>query len=200
MSPVSPLVERLRERGIEDPMSPESPSVVEKLADHLIFIGFMGSGKSSVARRLARFERMSCIDMDAYIERETGMSIQKIFELEGEEGFRARELEFLYSMLVRQRSILSCGGGIVVRDASRELLRQLGTVVYLEVDAEEAVSRISRPETRPLLSGPSSPAEILASRLRYYEEAADIVIDTRGRSIYQVVNMAQHALRARGKL
>jgi shikimate kinase len=170
------------------------------LADHIILIGFMGSGKSSVARRLARFEKMNCIDMDSYIEREAGMSIPRIFELEGEEGFRAHEFEFLSSMLIRDKCILSCGGGVVTRDENRQLLKQLGTVVYLEVDADEAVSRISRPETRPLLAGTIPPAEILAFRLQYYEEVADIVIDTRRRSIPQVVSATQRALRAAGKL
>jgi shikimate kinase len=180
-------------------MTQTNHPVVTKLADHLIFIGFMGSGKSSVARRLARFKRMNSIDMDAYLEREAGMSVREIFEVEGEKGFRAREFDFLRSMLVRDQSILSCGGGVVVCDESRELLRQLGTVVYLVVDAEEAISRISHPETRPLLSGAIPPAEILASRLRYYEDTADIVVDTRGRSIRQVVSAVQHALRAKGK-
>jgi shikimate kinase len=173
---------------------------MEKLADHIIFIGFMGSGKSSVARRLARFEKMMSIDMDVYIEREAGMSVSAIFEAEGEEGFRAREFDFLRSMLVRDRCILSCGGGVVAREESRDLLKRLGTIVYLEVDADEAISRISRPSTRPLLSGPIPPAEILASRLRYYEDAADLAVDTRGRSISQVVSAVQRVLCARGKL
>ena len=171
-----------------------------KLADHIIFIGFMGAGKSSVARKLALFESMNCIDMDVYIEREAGMSVSKIFEVEGEEGFRLREHEFLRSLLIRDRCILSCGGGIIVQDDSRELVKQLGTIVYLKVSAEEAVSRISRPETRPLLSGAASPAEILASRLPYYEDAADITIDTNGRTIKQVVSSVQRALRKAGKL
>ncbi|MDR1082474.1 MAG: shikimate kinase [Coriobacteriales bacterium] len=173
---------------------------MKKLADHIIFIGFMGSGKSSVARKLARFERMNCIDMDAYIERESGMSISRIFEVEGEEGFRVRELDLLCSMVIRDRSILSCGGGVVTCAESRELVKQLGTVIYLEVSAAEAISRISRPETRPLLTGSVSPAEILASRLRYYEETADITIDTRGRPLLQVVSATRKALRAAGKL
>jgi shikimate kinase len=180
----------------QDPMTQTNHPIATKLADHIIFIGFMGSGKSSVARKLARFERMNSIDMDAYLEREAGMSVRRIFEVEGEEGFRAREFEFLRSMLVRDRSILSCGGGVVVCDASRELLRQLGTVIYLVVDVDEAISRISRPETRPLLSGTIPPAELLASRLRYYEDTADIIVDTRGRSINQVVSAVQCVLRA----
>jgi shikimate kinase len=171
-----------------------------KLASHIILIGFMGSGKSSVARRLARFEKMSSIDMDIYLERELGMSISQFFEAQGEAAFRACEYDFLHSMLARPRSILSCGGGVVVRDESRELLKQLGTVVYLVVDAAEAVSRISRPQTRPLLQGPTPPAEILASRLQQYEDAADITVDTRGRTIHQVVIGVQRALREAGKL
>jgi shikimate kinase len=170
------------------------------LANHIIFVGFMGSGKSSIARQLARFEKMNCVDMDSYIEREAGMGIPRIFELEGEEGFRVRELDFLRSMLIRDRCVLSCGGGVVVREQSRELLKQLGTVVYLKVDADEAVSRISRPETRPLLSGAIPPAEILASRLPYYEEVADITVDTGGRSMQQVTAAVERALREAGKL
>jgi len=173
---------------------------MDKLADHIIFIGFMGSGKTCVARKLAYFEKMNCIDMDVYIEREAGMSVSRIFEVEGEEGFRQREHELLRSLLIRDRCILSCGGGIVVQDDSRELLKQLGTVIYLKVDAQEAVSRISRPETRPLLSGTISPTEIQMSRLPYYEDAADITIDTSGRTIKQVVSSVQRALRTAGKL
>jgi shikimate kinase len=173
---------------------------MDKLANHIILIGFMGSGKSSVARRLARFERMNSIDMDTYIERESGMSIPQIFQREGEEGFRARELDFLRSMIIRDRCILSCGGGVVVCEASRELLKQLGIVIYLKVGAEEAIARISRPETRPLLSASVSPAEILASRLPLYEETADITIDTGGRSLRQVTSTVRRVLRAKGAL
>ena len=173
---------------------------MEKLANHIIFIGFMGSGKSSVARRLARFENMNSIDMDIYIEREAGMEITRIFEVEGEDGFRLREREFLRSMLVRDRCILSCGGGIVVQGDNRELLKQLGTVIYLKVDVDEAISRISRPETRPLLSGEKSPSKILESRLEYYEGTADITVDTNGRTINQVTAIVQRLLRKTGKL
>lgn len=179
---------------------PTGDALDGKLADHIIFVGFMGAGKSSVARRLARSEGMCGIDMDAYLEREANMSVQRIFEVEGEEGFRLRELDFLHSMPVRERSIVSCGGGIVTNAESRELLKRLGTVIYLEVSAAEALSRISQPETRPLLGGAIPPAEILAARLRYYDEVADIVISTTGRTLSQVVQAVRRVLRARGKL
>ena len=173
---------------------------MEKLADHIIFIGFMGSGKSSVARRLARFVKMNNIDMDDYIEREAGMTVSKIFELEGESGFRKRERDFLRTMLIRDRCVLSCGGGVVVQEDNRELLKRLGTVVYLKVDVKEALSRIQHPETRPLLSGDTMPEELLQTRLPYYEETADITIDTMGLTIKQVTSMVQRKLSKVGKL
>jgi shikimate kinase len=159
-----------------------------KLAEHIVLIGFMGAGKSSVARKIARIEKMSSIDMDTYIEREASMSIPEIFKLEGESGFRQRETAFLESMFHRDRCILSCGGGVVTREENRRVLKLLGTVVYLQVDASEAVSRISRPETRPLLSGSTPPAELLEARRALYEETADIIVDTSGLTINQVTN------------
>jgi shikimate kinase len=143
---------------------------------------------------------MESVDADVCIARDAGMPIPKIFELEGEEGFRAREFVFLHTMFEYPRCILSCGGGVIVHKETRALLRQLGTVVYLKVDADEAVSRISSPETRPMLSQAISPAEILASRLQYYEEVADVTVDTRGYSLYEVTFAVQHALRVRGIL
>lgn len=166
-----------------------------KLAEHIIIIGFMGAGKSSVARKLARTEKMSSIDMDIYIEREAGMGVPQIFATEGEAGFRERETAFLESMFKRDRCILSCGGGVVTRDENRRIIKLLGTVVYLQVNAQEAVSRISRPETRPLLSGSTPPAELLEARRPFYEDAADITIDTTGKTPAQVIAEVRASLR-----
>lgn len=143
---------------------------------------------------------MAAIDMDTYIAREAEMSVPEIFEMEGEEGFRRREQSFLESMLTRERSILSCGGGTVTRDDSRRLVKKLGTVVYLMATAEEAISRISRPETRPLLSGPVPPAQILEQRLALYEDAADVTVDTSGKGIHEVAAEVSEELRKRGVL
>jgi len=169
-------------------------------ADHLIFIGFMGSGKSTIARKIARLKGMTSVDMDRFLEQEAGMTIPQIFETEGEEGFRAREHAFLKSMAQRDRCILSCGGGIINSPENRALLKDLGTVVYLEVSAQEAVSRISRPETRPLLQGKIPPEELLEQRRELYEEAADITFDTNGLSVGQVVRQVSILLERRGIL
>ena len=171
-----------------------------RVADHIILIGFMGSGKSTIARKLARRENMNSIDIDKAIERETGKRIAEIFASEGEEGFRARERAFLESMYLKERSILSCGGGVIKTAENRETLKRLGYVIYLEVSAEEALSRISHPETRPLLSGPTPVAELLAQRRPLYEGIADIIFDTNGLSIGRVTHELSQLLHERGIL
>jgi len=128
------------------------------------------------------------------------MPISRIFEVEGEKGFRHREREFLRTMLIRDRCVLSCGGGIVTQEDNRELLKRLGTVIYLKVSADEAVSRILHPESRPLLFGETSPEELMKMRLPYYEETAEIVIDTNGLDVSQVTTAVQRALIKKGKL
>ena len=168
--------------------------------NHIIFIGFMGSGKSTIARKLARYENMTSVDMDASIAREAGMSIPEIFEAEGESGFRAREHALLESMLYREPCIISCGGGVVVSAENRRLITSLGTVVYLEVTAEESRARISRPQSRPLLNGSVSPAELLEQRRALYEEIADIRFSTSGLAIGQVVSQLAIILKERGIL
>jgi len=167
---------------------------------HLILIGFMGSGKSTIARKLAGRLKMKAIDMDASIARDAGMSVKEIFEQEGEEGFRVREQAFLESMALCKPCILSCGGGIVTRTKARGLLKQLGTVVYLEVSADEAISRISHPETRPLLHGSIPPSQLLEQRRPLYEEAADIIFSTNGLTINQVTIQLEDLLIERGIL
>lgn len=149
---------------------------------HILLIGFMGSGKSTVGRKLARRYHRVLFDTDRGIAEVAGMTIPEIFAAEGEEGFRAREQAYLESLAARDAAIVSCGGGVIVNDRSRELVCGLGTVVYLHVEAREAISRISHPETRPLLNGERSPAELLEERLPLYREAADIMYDTSGKN------------------
>lgn len=163
-------------------------------AFHILFVGFMGSGKTTVSKLLGEMLSRRVIDVDKLISRRCGMSIPEIFEEFGEEGFRERETSALESLLLEAPSIVSCGGGVCGRPENRALLSRLGTVVYLQVNADEAVRRITHPETRPMLSGDTPPAELLASRLADYESCAQITVDTTGKTPAEVCEEVAAAL------
>ncbi|MDR0888648.1 MAG: shikimate kinase [Coriobacteriales bacterium] len=155
---------------------------------HIILVGFMGSGKTTVAHHLSRLLDLPCIDADAGIEQAAGMSIPDIFSAEGEGGFRGRETAFLKSMLDHERCILSCGGGVVGSTANRVLLKQLGRVIYLEVSIDEALSRVASCDNRPMLTGAKPPVDLFCEREALYDEVADITVDTNGLSPWQVAH------------
>ena len=123
------------------------------------------------------------VDLDDRIVESAGRSIEVIFAQDGEEAFRALESEALVSLTDDSPSVVACGGGIVLRPENRALLKQLGTVVYLEVTAGEALARIGDAETRPLLAGAGgtlAATSLLAAREALYLSVADITVDTVG--------------------
>lgn len=168
--------------------------------NHILFVGFMGSGKTSVSKRLCAMTDLSLIDVDYRIEALQHRKIAQIFAEEGEEGFRRIETATLKGLSAEGRSIISCGGGIVCNPDNLPVLSELGTVVYLEVPLEEALARISRPETRPMLSGPRPVEEIYAERLPLYRGVADLTVDTSGLPVYKVASLCKEALEERGIL
>lgn len=147
---------------------------------NLVLIGFMGSGKTSVGLKLSYKLRMPVEDTDKLIERREGKSIRQIFEEEGEEVFRKKETELLGELADRQgRVIYSVGGGTPVREENRKLLRQLGTVVYLQISPETVYERLKGDTTRPLLQCENpleKIRELMESRREAYESCADIMI------------------------
>lgn len=168
--------------------------------DHIFLVGFMGSGKSSVSRKLSAITGMSLIDTDYRIEAIQHRKIPQIFEDEGEAGFRKIETDTLAGLKYEGKSIVSCGGGIVCNPVNREILKSLGTVVFLDLPLEEALGRISNPKTRPLLSGERPIEDIYAERIPWYNEVADIVIDSSGKSVLQVANECKATLENKGLL
>lgn len=170
------------------------------LGKPIFFIGFMGAGKTSVARRLARMCRIASVDMDTYIERREGKRISDIFAEQGEAGFRSLESQILEEFSHKDPLLISCGGGIVLSKENRSILKERGFVIYLEVSVDEAAQRISDVSTRPLFKDVETARDVIAQRIPLYEEAADVVIDTTGKSIGRIAAEARDALRKEGLL
>lgn len=175
------------------------PAVCNK-GEHILFVGFMGCGKSSVSRVLHKRCGLPLIDIDKFIVKREGRSINQIFEEEGEAGFRRIETMTLASLAFEEKSIISCGGGICGSAVNRAIVKALGTVVYLKVPCNEAVGRISDPSTRPMLNGTRPVREIYDERLPLYRDVADITINTSGKSVGANVQQVIRALRRRGLL
>ncbi len=156
---------------------------------HIFLIGFMGAGKSTVAAIVARRLALPVADLDRMIEGHSHMSVAEVFVSEGQQRFRERESAALLELEGAPRSVVACGGGVVLDPANRAALKRLGTVVYLEVTAAEALARIGDTATRPLLAGPGgalAATSLLSARETLYSATADIVIETVGRTPTQV--------------
>lgn len=151
----------------------------------MILMGFMGAGKTTVGKLLAK--EMSCdfIDTDEQIEKEQGCKISEIFERDGETAFRDLETDLLKRLKEsKQEFVLSIGGGMPVREENRELLRNLGTVIYLKTSKEEIIRRVSGDTNRPLLQGGSLEEKVTAlmnAREHIYQETAHREIMTDGK-------------------
>ena len=181
---------------------PGSSAVQEsyELKRPVLFVGFMGAGKTSVARKLARSAGAAAIDMDMYIERRCDCKIKDLFAAHGEEGFRVIETGILRELAFGEPQLISCGGGIVLAERNRQILKEHGFVIYLMVTAAEAASRISDVSTRPLFGNLEQAQRVIEGRLPLYEEVADIIIDTAGRGSGSIAREAQHRLQDAGIL
>jgi shikimate kinase len=146
---------------------------------NLFLIGPMGSGKSSIGRRLAQHFGMPCVDLDARIEEHTGASVATIFEIEGEAGFRRRESGLLAELTLQQGIVLATGGGAVLAPANREVLRERGFVVWLETTVEQQMQRLVHDRQRPLLDAPDRHTrlqDLARTRDPLYRELADLSV------------------------
>jgi len=156
---------------------------MQKRGHAIVLIGFMGAGKSSVGRTLARMTGRPRFDTDEMVAARFGLTISEIFEKRGEERFRDAESGALEELSIETDAIIVTGGGIVLRSANTARLRELGAVVYLSADEETLFRRISRRPTRPLLQTTDPRAtmtELLAGRRPLYRAAADVEVDTSG--------------------
>jgi len=152
-------------------------------ARSIVLIGMMGAGKSSVGRCLQRRTGLASFDTDEIVSLKLGLSIAEIFSKYGEERFREAETEALRELAPAKQAIIVTGGGIVQRDENVDLLKRLGTVVWLEAREETLFERASRKGDRPLLQTENprnTLAEMLRTRAPLYAKVADIRVDTSG--------------------
>lgn len=150
----------------------------------------MGAGKSTIGKKLAKKTSQTFHDSDHEIENRTGASINLIFEIEGEEGFRKREGQLLDELTSMSNIVLATGGGAVLNEENRTRLSERGFVVYLKSDIDHLLKRTSRDSKRPLLQD-NDPKTVLKKLLEergpLYEELADMVVDTAGLSINDII-------------
>jgi shikimate kinase len=148
----------------------------------VVLVGLMGSGKTTVGRRLAARLDRPFADADEALEERTGRTVAEIFETDGEDGFRDIESELLGDLLTSTSPlVVAAGGGVVLRSANRErLARRDVTVVWLDASPAFLASRIERKAHRPLLAGDATPREVLerlhGERAALYDEVADLVV------------------------
>jgi len=160
---------------------------MNKSLPNIFLIGPMGSGKTTIGKRLATLLGLRFYDCDQELERLTGASINLIFDIEGEAGFRTRETQLLEQLTSKKGVLISTGGGVVCSAENRRLLGTRGTVVYLKSSIENQLRRLSMDKSRPLLQ-----AENKAQRLQklaglrnpLYEAIADLSFRTGKLSVY----------------
>ena len=168
--------------------------------DHIFFIGFLGAGKSTLARNLGRMFNRRYVDTDRLVERRAGASIKGIFRREGEERFRELETAVLSSLASERSLLVSCGGGIVETASNIELMRQMGYCVFLDGDFEDSMRQIRSLAARPDFKSIEHAKRLYEHRRPLYLEAADFLVDIRGRSFKEVSYICADMLLERGLL
>ena len=166
---------------------------METTSKNIVLVGPMGSGKTTVGRRLAHKLNQDFFDTDHEIIDKTGVTIDHIFDIEGEKGFRERESKILENFCQMSNIILATGGGIVILPRNREILKNSGLVVYLCSSVDQLVRRTAKSKTRPLLENSTDRRktiiEIVEARDVYYREVASFVVDTTGKKLHEVINV-----------
>jgi shikimate kinase len=173
---------------------------MKTVKSNIFLVGPMGAGKTSVARALARQLNKDCYDSDEEIENKTGVSLSWIFDLEGMAGYRQREMRIIDELSKLENIVLSTGGGCIETPEVRQILKQRGIVIYMEVTLETQLNRLRRDKRRPMLQG-ENPQEVLIrlweEREPIYENVADFTVITDQRSVRDVCDDILVWLRSR---
>jgi shikimate kinase len=155
--------------------------MLSKRPENVILVGFMGSGKTAIGKLASKLLKFQFLDTDQIIVERSGRQISEIFSIEGEAFFRKLETTVLESLSHLNRCVISTGGGAVLSEGNRSILRALGFVVLLTASEEILYERISRNSKRPLLQTENPRATLstlLAARRDAYDSAAEFTLDT----------------------
>ena len=156
---------------------------------NIVLIGFMGSGKSTISRALCNVFAMDVIEMDQVIAEREGMSISEIFEVHGEEYFRNLETGLLRELQSRKGVVISCGGGVPMREENVVEMKKNGKVILLTAKPETILERVRGSHERPLLENNKNVdfiSDLMEKRRIKYETDADIIIHTDGKSEFEI--------------
>lgn len=156
---------------------------------NIMLIGFMGCGKSTIANYLSHILEMEDLETDEFIVKREDMTINEIFQRKGEDYFRNCETNALKELQTRQGIIISCGGGMPMREQNVDLMKQNGKIVLLTASPETVYNRVKYSNQRPLLNGNMNVeyiSELMAKRQDKYEAIADIVVNTDDKPIHVI--------------
>lgn len=152
------------------------------MVSKIILVGMMGAGKTTIGKLLSNKLNYNFIDLDKIIEEKSGVKINTIFEIEGESGFRDRELQALRHSLEKDQVIISTGGGIVTYEKSRtQLIKNNALIIYLKANLQTLCNRLKNDNSRPILNVADKEQVIerlLEEREPYYYDLADMDVDT----------------------
>jgi shikimate kinase len=161
-----------------------------KETNNIFLIGPMGAGKTSVGKLLAKILNYQFYDSDQVIEEQSGADIPWIFDIEGEEGFRRREIKAIDDLTKKQDIVLATGGGVILKKENRQHLATRGKVFFLKVSVEEQVKRTCKSRNRPLILNTNALEtfdKLKKEREPLYYSVADYIIDTDHGSIRGIV-------------
>ncbi|MFV0528633.1 MAG: shikimate kinase [Lachnospiraceae bacterium] len=167
--------------------------------NHIVLIGFMGTGKTRVGKRLSEELNLPYVDIDKKIATDMKMSVNEIFDKFGEPFFRALETTALKQFIdTKERTVISVGGGLPIQPQNQPHLKQLGIIIHLTASVEILKKRLEGDDTRPLLAGHDLGeriASLMKQREPVYESLADITVQSGEQTFYQLMNELEEKIK-----